>query len=88
MSEHNTARAFWIRGPGEGEIVSSELPPRGEHEVTVRARFSGISRGTESLVFRGQLSKRIIQSLQVQVLFAADQQRFVERKELALGTAF
>ncbi|MEM7416516.1 MAG: zinc-binding alcohol dehydrogenase [Gemmatimonadota bacterium] len=48
-----TARQFWIREPGFGEIVSRELGPRQEGEVLVRARYSGISRGTESLVFRG-----------------------------------
>jgi len=55
MSEHNTARAFWIRGPGEGEIRATELPPRQPHQVTVRTLFSGVSRGTESLVFQGRV---------------------------------
>lgn len=47
------ARAFWIRSPGEGEIRPVELPEPGPGEVVVRTVFSGVSRGTETLVFRG-----------------------------------
>lgn len=47
------ARAYWLRAPGIGEIRTEVLPPCGEGEVLVRTRFSGVSRGTESLVFRG-----------------------------------
>jgi threonine dehydrogenase-like Zn-dependent dehydrogenase len=47
------ARQFRIRQPGLGEIVSADLPPRQDGEVLVRARYSGVSRGTEALVFRG-----------------------------------
>lgn len=47
------ARAFWIRSPGEGEIRPVELPAPGPGEVVVRTVFSGVSRGTETLVFRG-----------------------------------
>jgi NADPH:quinone reductase-like Zn-dependent oxidoreductase len=53
----NTARQFWIRSPGHGEILTAELAPRQEHEVLVRARFSGVSRGTEAIVFRGEVPK-------------------------------
>ncbi len=49
------ARQFWIREPGHGEIVRAELPPRQEDQVLVRTLYSGISRGTESLVFRGEV---------------------------------
>jgi threonine dehydrogenase-like Zn-dependent dehydrogenase len=45
--------AFWLRSPGEGEIRSAPLPAPGPDEVLVRARYSGISRGTETLVFQG-----------------------------------
>ncbi|MDH6547557.1 threonine dehydrogenase-like Zn-dependent dehydrogenase [Streptomyces sp. SAI-208] len=47
------ARAFWLRSPGEGEIREAPLPAPGEDEVLVRALYSGVSRGTETLVFRG-----------------------------------
>jgi threonine dehydrogenase-like Zn-dependent dehydrogenase len=47
------ARAFWVREPGYGEIRISELQDPGPGEVLVRAVASGVSRGTETLVFRG-----------------------------------
>ncbi|MEV7072120.1 dehydrogenase [Streptomyces sp. NPDC093990] len=49
------ARAFWLRSPGEGEIREAPLPAPGEDEVLVRSLYSGVSRGTETLVFRGQV---------------------------------
>ncbi len=55
MPPKSTARSFWIREPGHGEILCAELPPRQAGEVLVRALYSGISRGTEALVFRGQV---------------------------------
>ena len=47
------ARAFWLRSPDHGEIRDVELPAPGEGEVLVRTLWSGVSRGTETLVFRG-----------------------------------
>ncbi|MFF3348475.1 zinc-binding alcohol dehydrogenase [Streptomyces sp. NPDC002779] len=47
------ARAFWLSSPGEGEIREVTLPVPAEGEVLVRALYSGVSRGTETLVFRG-----------------------------------
>ncbi|WP_338751878.1 zinc-dependent alcohol dehydrogenase [Janibacter alittae] len=49
------ARAFWVVEPGRGEVRSASLPAPGPDEVLVRALFSGISRGTEALVFRGEV---------------------------------
>ncbi len=46
-------RAFWLRRPGEGEIRPVTLPEPGSGDVLVRTRYSGISRGTETLVFSG-----------------------------------
>jgi threonine dehydrogenase-like Zn-dependent dehydrogenase len=48
-----TARAYWVAAPGRAEIRSAALPPAGPGELLVHAVASGISRGTESLVFRG-----------------------------------
>jgi threonine dehydrogenase-like Zn-dependent dehydrogenase len=48
-----TARAFWLREPGTGEILPVDLPVPGAGDVLVRTLVSGVSRGTESLVFRG-----------------------------------
>jgi threonine dehydrogenase-like Zn-dependent dehydrogenase len=47
------ARAFWLRAPGEGEIRSVAIPRPGPDDVEVRTLYSGVSRGTETLVFRG-----------------------------------
>jgi NADPH:quinone reductase-like Zn-dependent oxidoreductase len=49
------ARAFWVAEPGRGEIRGETLPAPGADEVVVRALFSGVSRGTEALVFRGRV---------------------------------
>jgi threonine dehydrogenase-like Zn-dependent dehydrogenase len=49
------ARAFWVTGPSQGEIRDVTLPSRGPGDVLVRTRFTGISRGTESLVFAGRV---------------------------------
>lgn len=49
------ARAFWVDGPGRGEIRRVTLPEPGPDDVVVRALCSGISRGTETLVFRGEV---------------------------------
>ena len=38
-----------------GEIRPAELRPPGDGEVLVRTLFSGVSRGTETLVFRGEV---------------------------------
>ena len=45
--------AFWIVEPGRGEIRAERLPAPGADDVLVRALFSGVSRGTEALVFAG-----------------------------------
>ncbi len=41
--------------PGRGEIRNEPLPTPTEGDVVVRALFSGISRGTEALVFGGHV---------------------------------
>ena len=47
------ARAFWVASPGRGEIRTQAVPLPGRDEVLVRTLHSGVSRGTETLVFRG-----------------------------------
>jgi threonine dehydrogenase-like Zn-dependent dehydrogenase len=47
------ALAFWVARPGFGELRPEGVPDPGPGEVRVRALFSAVSRGTESLVFRG-----------------------------------
>ena len=44
-----------MTAPGRGEIRSEPLRPPGEGDVLVKALYSGISRGTEALVFAGRV---------------------------------
>ncbi|CDH44481.1 zinc-dependent alcohol dehydrogenase [Candidatus Contendibacter odensensis] len=49
------ARAFWLVTPGQGEIRAETLNPPGPDEVQIQTLYTGISRGTESRVFRGEV---------------------------------
>jgi threonine dehydrogenase-like Zn-dependent dehydrogenase len=49
------ARAFWVAAPGRGEIRAERLRSLALGELLIRARASAISRGTETLVFRGEV---------------------------------
>ena len=49
------ARAFWVTAPGKGEIRGEVLPEPNPGDVTVDTLYSGISRGTEALVFNGRI---------------------------------
>jgi threonine dehydrogenase-like Zn-dependent dehydrogenase len=49
------ARAFWLASPGSGEIRHEAVPDPGPGEVMVRTLHSGVSRGTETLVFQGRV---------------------------------
>jgi NADPH:quinone reductase-like Zn-dependent oxidoreductase len=51
--KERAAEAFWLREPGCGEIRALGLPEPGPDDVVVRSLRSGISRGTETLIFRG-----------------------------------
>jgi threonine dehydrogenase-like Zn-dependent dehydrogenase len=51
--KRHDAEAFWLREPGCGEIRPVTLPEPGRDDVVVRTLRSGVSRGTETLVFRG-----------------------------------
>jgi 2-desacetyl-2-hydroxyethyl bacteriochlorophyllide A dehydrogenase len=53
MDNGAQARAYWIVAPGHGEIRTAPLRAPRNGEVLVRTLRSGVSRGTESLVFRG-----------------------------------
>ncbi len=50
-----TARSFWVTAAGRAEIREEELRAPREGEVLVRALASGVSRGTERLVFEGRV---------------------------------
>jgi threonine dehydrogenase-like Zn-dependent dehydrogenase len=49
------ARAFWVTEPGRGEIRPVDVPDPRPGQVLVRTLYSGVSRGTETLVFRGRV---------------------------------
>jgi threonine dehydrogenase-like Zn-dependent dehydrogenase len=49
------ASAFWLAAPGRGEIRSERVPAPARDEVLVRTLHSGVSRGTETLVFAGRV---------------------------------
>src|SRR5687767_13795266 len=49
------ARAFWTVAPGRGEIRAEAIGSPPPDEVLVRALYSGVSRGTEALVFQGRV---------------------------------
>ena len=51
----SAAKACWLSEPGRAELRDETLPPLGPGDVQVRSLHSGISRGTETLVFRGQV---------------------------------
>jgi NADPH:quinone reductase-like Zn-dependent oxidoreductase len=49
------AKAFWTIGAGRGELRTETLAEPGPGHLLVRALASGISRGTEALVFAGRV---------------------------------
>jgi hypothetical protein len=54
-SRNPSARALWTVGPGRAEIRAEPLAPASPGDLTIRALESGISRGTEALVFAGRV---------------------------------
>ncbi len=57
--DDRSARAFWVVEPGRGEIRSQALPAPSADQLLIRATHGGISRGTETLVFRGGVPARM-----------------------------
>jgi threonine dehydrogenase-like Zn-dependent dehydrogenase len=52
LSTREDARAFWIEDRSRSTIRPVALPAPGPDDIVVETQFSGISRGTETLVFR------------------------------------
>ena len=50
-----SAQALWYVGPEQAELRSEVLPVLTDGVVEVRSIFGALSRGTESLVYRGQV---------------------------------
>lgn len=59
MPEALPARAVWFEGPRRAALREHEVPPPGPGEVRVESLYSGISSGTEMLVYRGEVSPRL-----------------------------
>ncbi|HKE14266.1 MAG TPA: dehydrogenase [Kofleriaceae bacterium] len=55
MADQDRAEAFWITAPGCGELRDAALPRPGPGQVLVETLYSGVSRGTEMLVFGGRV---------------------------------
>ncbi len=49
------AHAYWVTAPGRGALREESLPAPGPGDVLVRTLYSGVSRGSEALVFRGEV---------------------------------
>ncbi len=54
-SESNAARALWIEGPRQAALRSACVGEPGAGEARIAMLWSGISRGTERLVFEGRV---------------------------------
>jgi threonine dehydrogenase-like Zn-dependent dehydrogenase len=54
-NENNAARALWIEGPQRAALRSASVGEPGAGEARVAMLWSGISRGTERLVFEGRV---------------------------------
>lgn len=50
-----TVRALWYTAPRQAELRQTALPAPGSDQVLVKTLFSGLSRGTERLVFEGRV---------------------------------
>jgi 2-desacetyl-2-hydroxyethyl bacteriochlorophyllide A dehydrogenase len=62
-ADRDTARALWVIGARAAELREERLPPLGADDVLVEAEYSGVSRGTESLVFRGAVPEAVRDSM-------------------------
>lgn len=57
------AQAFWTLSPGRGAVCRQALAPPGPDAVLVQALVSGISRGTEKLVFDGAVPPALAETM-------------------------
>ncbi|WP_019482992.1 zinc-dependent alcohol dehydrogenase, partial [Arthrobacter sp. TB 23] len=56
-SEHS--QSYWTTRPGHGELRTAPLPKRETEQALVRTLYSGISRGTETLVHDGRIPPEV-----------------------------
>jgi threonine dehydrogenase-like Zn-dependent dehydrogenase len=62
------ARAFWTVAPGQGEIRGETLPATVPGQLLVHTIASGVSRGTESLVFAGRVPASQYQAMRAPLM--------------------
>ena len=55
MNIKDSATALWITGESLSELRETSLAPPAADEVQIKTLYSGISRGTETLVFAGRV---------------------------------
>lgn len=55
MAVDDQSAALWYVAPGECALKTNPLPQRGPDELGLRMLWSGVSRGTERLVFSGRV---------------------------------
>jgi len=53
--KNNAARALWYVAPGKAELRPATIGDAGPNGVLVRTLYSGLSRGTERLIFEGKV---------------------------------
>ena len=63
-----TARAFWITAPGQGELRAEDLPAPLPTQHRLRMLASGVSRGTEALVFAGRVPPSQYQAMRAPLM--------------------
>ena len=49
----STALSLWFVGPRRAELRDATVPPPTTGQMTIRARVSLVSAGTEMLIYRG-----------------------------------
>jgi NADPH:quinone reductase-like Zn-dependent oxidoreductase len=59
MPDSPRSTAYWTLSPGQGALLDEPLREPGPDEALVRARHSGISRGTEMLVHAGLVGPEV-----------------------------
>ncbi len=65
------ARAFWTVAPGRGELREETLPSLAPGLLAVRTLASGVSRGTEALVFAGRVPAAEYQTMRAPLMAGA-----------------
>ncbi|MGP5607829.1 zinc-dependent alcohol dehydrogenase [Arthrobacter rhombi] len=55
--------AYWTTAPETGELRRGSFTAPGDDEALVRSLYSGVSRGTEMLVYRGQVPPKVAERM-------------------------